>query len=112
MYTIEGEKYFVAVHRNRNLTHFKVAKKQKDGYKYIGQVGTGVTEETLQKVFQAKRSKSIFSPLPMVNRRTAFRTPINNPKIVWIKPELNCQVKYLELDRFGIMRHPSFKSLL
>lgn len=89
-----------------------IAQEQKHGYKYIGQVGTGVTKDTLQKVFQAKRSKSIFSPLPAVNRKTAFRSPIKNPKIVWIKPELKCQVKYLELDHFGLMRHPSFKGLI
>jgi hypothetical protein len=26
--------------------------------------------------------------------------------------ELWCEVKYLELDHFGVMRHPSFKGLL
>ena len=89
-----------------------IAQKQKNGYKYIGQVGTGVTKNAFDKIFQAKRAKSIFSPLPTLNRKTAFRSPIKNPKIVWIKPELKCEVKYLELDHFGVMRHPSFKGLI
>ena len=39
--------------------------------------------------------------------------PFNQrPKVVWIQPELWCEVKYLELDHFGVMRHPSFKGLL
>ena len=49
-----------------------IVQEKKKGYKYIGQVGVGVTKTALDKVFQAKRSKSIFSPVPKVNRKTAF----------------------------------------
>ena len=73
----------------------------------------GVGNLTLKKVFEATTTKrSIFSPVPIVNVKTPFRTPIKNPAIVWLKPELRCEVKYLELDRFGLMRHASFKGLL
>ena len=72
----------------------------------------GVTKSALNKVLQSKRGKSIFSPVPNVNAKTAFRNPIKNPKVVWIKPQLKCRVKYLELDHFGIMRHPSFTGLI
>jgi len=89
-----------------------IAQKKEKGYKYIGQVGTGVTKLALNKVFKAKRSKSIFSTIPNVNARTAFRTPIKKPKVVWIKPDLQCEIKCLEFDHFGLMRHPSFKGLL
>jgi ATP-dependent DNA ligase len=59
-----------------------IAQKKEKGYKYIGQVGTGVTRAALNKVFQAKRSRSIFSPVPNVNIKTAFRNPIKRPKVV------------------------------
>ena len=89
-----------------------IAQKKGQGYKYIGQVGTGVNKRVLDKVLKAKPAKSIFSPIPNVNRKTAFNKPIKKPKIVWIQPEIWCEVKYLELDHFGVMRHPSFKGLL
>lgn len=89
-----------------------IAQEKDNGYKYVGQVGTGVTKTALDKVLKAKPAKSIFSPIPNVNRKSAFNEPIKNPKVVWIKPKLKCQVRYLELDHFGIMRHSSFKGLL
>jgi len=89
-----------------------IAQKRRKGYKYIGQVGTGVNKKALDRVLKAKPAKSIFSPIPNVNRKTGFNKPIKKPKIVWIQPELWCEVKYLELDHFGVMRHPSFKGLL
>jgi hypothetical protein len=71
-----------------------------------------VNKKAVDKVLKAKPAKSIFSPIPNVNRKTAFNKPIKNPKIVWIEPKLKFQVKCLELDHFGVMRHPSFKGLL
>jgi len=89
-----------------------IAQEKNRKYKYGGQVGTRVTKTTVDKILKAKPTKSIFSPLPKVNRKSPFNKPIKNPKIVWIEPKLKCQVKYLELDHFGVMRHPSFKGLL
>ena len=90
-----------------------IGRKIDDEYKYVGLVEAGVGMQTLKKVFEAKTTaKSPFSPVPNVNRKSPFRNPIKNPEIVWIKPELKCEVKYLELDRFGIMRQASFKGLI
>ena len=90
-----------------------IGRKIDNEYKYIGLVEAGVGVQTLKKVLQAKTTKKpIFSEVPIVNRKSLFRPPIKNPEIVWIRPELKCEVKYLELDRFGIMRHPSFKGLM
>jgi hypothetical protein len=36
---------------------------------------------------KAKPAKSIFLPIPNVNRKTPFNKPIKKPKIVWIQPE-------------------------
>jgi len=90
-----------------------IGRKIDDEYKYMGLVEAGVGIQTLKKVFQARTTrKPIFSAVPNVNRKTLFRDAIKNPQIVWIKPELKCEVRYSELDRFGIMRHPSFKGLV
>jgi len=90
-----------------------IGRKIDDSYKYIGLVAAGVGQQTLKKVLESKTTnKPIFSPVPNVNRSSPFRNPIKNPQIVWLKPELKCEVQYLELDRFGIMRHPTFKRLV
>lgn len=89
-----------------------IGRKIDNTHKYIGLVEVGVGNLTMKKVYEAKTTKkSIFSPVPNVNVKTPFRTPIKNVDVVWLNPELKCEVKYLELDRFGIMRHPSFEGL-
>jgi len=45
-------------------------------------------------------------------KKAVFRTPIKNPEVVWLKPQFNCEVKFLELDFTGEMRHASFKGLI
>ena len=56
--------------------------------------------------------QSVFTVPPKVNRKGIFRTPIKNPEIFWIKPQFNCEVKFLELDFAWEMRHASFKGLI
>jgi hypothetical protein len=49
----------------------------------MGLVEAGVGTKTLEKVLRTKKLKtSIFSPVPKVNAKTAFRTPIKNAEIV------------------------------
>jgi bifunctional non-homologous end joining protein LigD len=98
---------------NPGYSSILIGREAEKGFQFLGAVGTGVTTKTREKIFAEKSiSKSIFKPEPKVNRKTPFSNPIKNPKIVWIKPTLRCKVKYLELDKSGIMRHPSFKGLL
>ena len=90
-----------------------IGRKIDDDYKYIGLVEAGVGMQTIKKVFEAKTTtKSIFSPVPNVNKKSPVRPSLKNPQIVWLKPELKCEVKYLELDRFGVMRHATFKGFV
>lgn len=37
--------------------------------------------------------------------------PPTNGETVWIKPKLVCEVKYTELTKEGVMRHPSFQGM-
>ena len=91
-----------------------IGKKVQQKYKYIGLVQAGVGPKTIEKIVTKgkKATTSIFNKTPRVNRKGIFRTPIKNPEIVWIKPHFNCEVKFLELDFAGEMRHASFKGLI
>jgi len=90
-----------------------IGKKVQQKYKYIGLVHAGVGPKTIEKIVTQgkKTSKSIFNKTPKVNRKGIFREPLKNPEIVWIKPDFRCEVKFLELDFAGEMRHSSFKGL-
>jgi bifunctional non-homologous end joining protein LigD len=102
--------------KDRNDTGFSsliIGREIDSEYKYIGLVEAGVGIQTLKKVLEAKKTKKpIFAQEPKVNSKSPFRSPIKNPEIVWLRPGLKCQVKYLELDRFGLMRHASLKGLI
>ncbi|MGN6247358.1 MAG: ATP-dependent DNA ligase [Ginsengibacter sp.] len=91
-----------------------VGVEEKGVFKYLGLVEAGITKTYLQSILkQAKASeKSIFNPAPNVNKNSPFRKKIKNPEVIWLEPTLHCKVKFLELDKFGIMRHASFKGLI
>ncbi len=72
---------------------------------WIGQVGTGFTDGVLGD---------------LVKRLTALEQaepPIADPDLAavkgarWVRPELVCEVEYLEMTRVGKLRAPSFKGL-
>lgn len=65
-------------------------------WQYIGKVPVGFAEEFLEKLL--KEFKEI-KPLTI---------EAGSVKINWIKPELVCEVKYLEISQQGILRAPSF----
>jgi bifunctional non-homologous end joining protein LigD len=71
---------------------------------YIGQVGTGFSGRTLQELFLKMN--------PLFTTKCPFSTqPNTGAPTMWVKPRLVCEVKYTELTRDGIMRHPSFQGL-
>ena len=97
----------------RGISSLIIGRSTGKKYKYVGLVEAGVGIKTIEKVIQAKTVRnSIFHPVPKVNSRTPFRQPIKNAELVWLKPELRCEVKYLEIDSYGVMRHASFKRLI
>jgi bifunctional non-homologous end joining protein LigD len=58
------------------------------------------------------KSASIFNKVPNVNAKLPFRDQIKNPEVIWLEPDIRCRVKYLELDSYGLMRHPVFNGLI
>ncbi|HEV2907145.1 MAG TPA: non-homologous end-joining DNA ligase, partial [Actinomycetota bacterium] len=72
---------------------------------WIGQVGTGFTEPVLDDLMQ--RLKELEAKKP----------PITDPALLavkgarWVRPELVCEVEYLQMTTAGKLRAPSFKGL-
>ncbi|MGH2691468.1 MAG: non-homologous end-joining DNA ligase [Actinomycetota bacterium] len=82
------------------------AYRAKDGdLVWIGQVGTGFTEAVLADTMV--RLSAIEEQKP----------PVEDPALLkvkgarWVRPELVCEVEYLEMTRAGKLRAPSFKGL-
>jgi bifunctional non-homologous end joining protein LigD len=88
---------------------------EKKELKFIGQVGTGFTDqvqtELLKKMKPLIAKKSPFPEEPIINKPTKFRPRPPKANVVWLKPQLVCEVKYAELTSDGIMRHPSYQGL-
>jgi len=76
----------------------------KNGLQFIGQVGTG---------FTAAVQKSLFKKMnPLFSKECPFeKVPNTGAPTMWVTPYLVCEVKYTELTKEGVMRHPSFQGL-
>jgi bifunctional non-homologous end joining protein LigD len=74
-----------------------------DGLRHVGQVGTGFDQKLMKAI--ADRLK------PLVTKTNPF---VNKPRIkdaTWVKPELLCQVRFLEWTSDGNLRAPVFVGL-
>lgn len=71
---------------------------------FSGQVGTGFNDKTLKDVFEKLEPLTVSeSPFQKIPKTTA--------KPTWIKPELVAEVKFSEITKDGIFRHPVFLHL-
>jgi bifunctional non-homologous end joining protein LigD len=78
---------------------------EKNKLRYVGQVGTGFDEKTLEDL--SARFKPIArkdSPFEDVPRDVSR-------KAEWIEPKLIAEIAFTEFTRDGILRHPSFQGL-
>ncbi|WPO91557.1 DNA ligase D [Chryseobacterium sp. HR92] len=68
---------------------------------YCGHTGTGFNITSLKELYQ-RLQKLIIQSSP-------FETiPKTNMPVTWTKPELICEIKYSDITRDGIFRHPVF----
>ena len=81
-----------------------LAVRQRDGWRYIGHVGTGFShaalEELYDKLIKLKTAKSPFS-----------RKVKDEAVTTWVKPFLVAEVKFTEWTSSGEMRHPVYLGL-
>ncbi|WP_073066748.1 DNA ligase D [Chryseobacterium oranimense] len=71
---------------------------------YCGHTGTGFNNESLEQLY-GRLQKLIIKTSP-------FETiPKTNMPVTWTKPELVCEIKYSEITKDGIYRHPVFVAI-
>lgn len=72
--------------------------------RYVGHVGGGFDEETLQQVYKALK--------PLVIKKCPFENePKVNMPVTWVKPKFLAEVSFAEWTQEGIMRQPIFQGL-
>ena len=88
---------------------------ENNSLQYTGKIGTGFSYK-LQQELMAKFKPLItkecpFLHMPDVNKPSRFRPNPPEAKATWLRPQLTCEVSYLEMTSDGVMRHPSFKGM-
>ena len=86
---------------------------EESGLRYVGSVGTGFSERTLEALLP-QLAELISDDMPfVVDPREMgtgrFGKPIKDP--VWVRPELVARVEFRELTSTGRLRAPSYKGL-
>jgi len=71
---------------------------------YCGHTGTGFNQESLREMYE-RLTKLITKTSPFEKK------PKTNMPVTWIKPELVCEIKFSEITKDGIYRHPVFVTL-
>jgi len=75
---------------------------------WVGNCGTGFSEQDLEallaKLVQLRRATPPFASAPRMAR-------VRADEVVWVQPELVCEVRFAEWTRHGHLRAPSFVGL-
>ena len=91
--------------RRTRLGSLVLAVNDNDGLRWVGNVGTGFTEQTLDELLgrlqPLERSDSPLAETPKMPR-------VRKSDVVWVEPELVVQVDFAEWTHDGHLRAPSF----
>lgn len=71
---------------------------------YIGHTGTGFSNASLKELYD------VMEKLEQTTSPFSEKIKANAP-VVWLKPELICEIKFSEITRDGKLRHPVFLHL-
>ena len=78
-----------------------LAIKDRDKLKYVGHTGSGFTQQSLQEMWNLLQ--------PLIQKKSPFDEKIKtNMPVTWVKPALVCEIKFTEVTRDGMLRHPIF----
>ncbi len=79
-----------------------------DELSYVGNCGTGFTDkdidELLDRLRQLEQKESPFAVVPKMPK-------VRKSDVVWVKPQLVCEVEFVEWTHDGRLRAPSFQGL-
>lgn len=71
---------------------------------FCGHTGGGFNEKSLSDIYDKMQ--------PLITKNSVFKiTPKTNAKATWVKPELVAEIKFTELTKDNIYRHPIFLRL-
>ena len=75
---------------------------------YVGNVGTGFTEKEIERLLKALK--------PLERDTPSFRVVTKMPRVrkgdvVWVEPNLVCEVEFVEWTHDGRLRAPAYKGL-
>ncbi|MDH6251156.1 bifunctional non-homologous end joining protein LigD [Chryseobacterium sp. H1D6B] len=71
---------------------------------YCGHTGTGFSNESLKQLHHRLEK--------LIVKKPPFESiPKTNMPVTWVKPELVCEIKYSEITKDGIFRHPVFMGI-
>ena len=91
--------------RSRTFGALLIGAYRGDELRWIGQVGTGFTETVLDDLLD--RLHAIETDAPPTDE--AALAAVKGAR--WVRPEVVCEVEYLEMTKAGKLRAPSFKGL-
>ena len=78
--------------------------KDVDKLKYIGHTGSGFNQRSLKEMWDLLQ--------PLKQTRSPFDEKVKtNMPVTWVKPKLVCEIKFTEVTRDGMLRHPIFLHL-
>ncbi len=71
---------------------------------FCGHTGGGFNDKSLSDIYEKMQ--------PLITKNSVFKiTPKTNTKATWVKPELVAEIKFSELTKDNIYRHPIFLRL-
>ncbi len=76
----------------------------KGNYIYVGNVGSGFTDETLKKIYTDL--KKIKTKVKSIKGKI-----FQESRITWVFPKIVCEVNFAQWTKEGQMRHPIFKGI-
>jgi bifunctional non-homologous end joining protein LigD len=72
--------------------------------KYVGHTGSGFNQQTLKETWDLLQ--------PLIQETSPFDQVVKtNMPVTWVKPKLVCEIKFTEVTREGMLRHPIFLHL-
>ena len=78
--------------------------KDGDKLKYIGHTGSGFDQQLLKEIW------NLLQPLKQAKSPFDEKVKTNMP-VTWVRPKLVCEIKFTEVTRDGMLRHPIFLHL-